>query len=185
MHKIDRFSRRLRVTLEYFEKLGKAGVGFVSIQNDMDYSTPTGKFMLVTQGGLAELYSDNLSEETKRGWAERRVQGLFCGLLPFGVAKGENDIPIPHPDTYQGLATAFELSAKGKSDKEVAQALNEAGYRTAGNRGPRPFSRDTVRGILTNRFYLGYLPNGDGGWVKGRHKSLIGNELREQAQETR
>lgn len=35
VHKIDRFSRRLKVTLEYFEKLGKAGVGFVSIQNDI------------------------------------------------------------------------------------------------------------------------------------------------------
>ena len=51
VHKIDRFSRKLRVTLEYFEKLGKAGVGFVSIQNEIDYSTPTGKFMLVMQGG--------------------------------------------------------------------------------------------------------------------------------------
>ena len=69
VHKIDRFSRRLKVTLEYFEKLGKAGIGFVSIQNDIDYSTPTGKFMLVMQGGLAELYSDNLSEETKKGLA--------------------------------------------------------------------------------------------------------------------
>ena len=66
VHKIDRFSRQLKVTLEYFEKLGKAGVGFVSIQNDMDYSTPMGKFMLVMQGGLAELYSDNLSQETEK-----------------------------------------------------------------------------------------------------------------------
>ncbi len=55
VHKIDRFSRKLRITLEYFEKLGKAGVGFVSIQNQIDYSTPSGKFMLVMQGGLAEL----------------------------------------------------------------------------------------------------------------------------------
>tara|TARA_Y100001001_G_C7778259_1_gene227983 strand:- start:61 stop:270 length:210 start_codon:yes stop_codon:yes gene_type:complete len=33
VHKIDRFSRKLRLALEYFEKLGKAGVGFVSIEN--------------------------------------------------------------------------------------------------------------------------------------------------------
>jgi len=65
VHKIDRFSRKLRITLEYFEKLGKAGVGFVSIENQIDYTTPTGKFMLVMQGGLAELYSDNLGEETR------------------------------------------------------------------------------------------------------------------------
>ena len=62
VHRTDRFSRKLKVTLEYFEKLGKAGVGFVSIENQIDYSTPTGKFMLVMQGGLAELYSDNLGQ---------------------------------------------------------------------------------------------------------------------------
>ena len=39
VHRIDRFSRKLKITLEYFEKLGKAGVGFVSIENQIDYST--------------------------------------------------------------------------------------------------------------------------------------------------
>ena len=37
VHKIDRFSRKLRITLEYFEKLGKAGIGFVSIGNCDSY----------------------------------------------------------------------------------------------------------------------------------------------------
>lgn len=185
VHKIDRFSRKLKITLEYFEKLGKAGVGFVSIQNDMDYSTPTGKFMLVMQGGLAELYSDNLSEETKKGWAERRAQGLYCGLLPFGVMKGDDGVPVPHPDNYQGLVTAFELSALGKSDKEVAQAINTAGYRTTGNRGSHPFSRDTVRGILTNKFYLGYITDGNGGWIKAKHQPFIDEELWNRVQEAR
>ena len=60
VHKIDRFSRKLRITLEYFDKLGKAGVGFVSIENQIDYSTPMGKLMLNMQGALAEFYSENL-----------------------------------------------------------------------------------------------------------------------------
>ena len=185
VHKIDRFSRKLRVTLEYFEKLGKAGVGFVSIQNDIDYSTPTGKFMLIMQGGLAELYSDNLSEETKKGWAERRAQGLYCGLLPFGAMKGENGIPVPHCDTHPGLVMAFELAAQGKSDREVAVALSTAGYRTAGNQGNRPFSRDTVRDMLQNRFYLGELPDGNNGWIKAKHQPFINEELFNMAQEQR
>jgi len=62
-------------------------VGFVSIVEQMDFSTPWGKFALSMLGGLAELYSDNLSQETKKGWHERREQGLYCGALPFGVVK--------------------------------------------------------------------------------------------------
>jgi site-specific DNA recombinase len=204
VHKIDRFSRKLRVTLEYFDKLGKAGVGFVSIQNQMDYSTPQGKFFLVIQGGLAELYSDNLGEETKKGWDERRNQGLYCGLLPFGAMKGEDGVPVPDtrehqielPDrttavttNYNGLLLAFNEAAKGVSDGAIAQLLNQRGYRTTGNRGSNPFSKDTVRGILTNRFYLGELPVLDKGkivrWTEGRHQPFISEEIWQRAQDAR
>ena len=185
VHKIDRFSRKLRITLEYFEKLGKAGVGFVSIQNDIDYSTPTGKFMLIMQGGLAELYSDNLSEETKKGWAERRAQGLYCGLLPFGAMKGEDGVPVRDPNTYAGLVMAFELASQGKTDREVARALNTAAYRTAGNRGNRPFAKDSVRDMLKNRFYLGEIPDGNGGWLNAKHGPFISHELFDTVQEER
>jgi site-specific DNA recombinase len=185
VHKIDRFSRKLRITLEYFEKLGMAGIGFVSIQNEIDYSTPTGKFMLVMQGGLAELYSDNLSEETKKGLAERKAQGLYCGSLPFGVMKGDDGVPVPNPETYPGLIMAFELAAQGNPDREVALALNAKGYRTAGTRGNQPFSTSSVRWILRNRFYLGYLPDGKGAWVKGKHEPFIDPVLWEQVQEVR
>ena len=127
VHKVDRFSRKLRITLEYFDKLGKAGVGFVSIVEQMDFSTPWGKFTLSMLGGLAELYSDNLSQETKKGWHERRSQGLYCGTLPFGAVKGEDGIPVPDmPErkitiddheiivrNYEGLKMAFELAGEG------------------------------------------------------------------------
>ena len=177
VHKIDRFSRKLKVTIDQLEKLGKAGVGFVSIENQIDYSTPAGKFMLVMQGGLAELYSDNLSLEVKKGKQERKAQGLYNGLLPFGVMKGEDGVPVPDPTTYPGLKMMFELAVSGKSDREIAKALNVAGHRTAGNQGNGLFSKDTVKGILTNRFYIGELTDGNGSWVTGAHSSLISEVL--------
>ena len=54
-------------------------------------------------------------------------------------------------------------------------------YRTAGNQGNRPFSKDTVRGILTYRFYLGEIPDGDDGWLLAKHGHLIDKGLWEQA----
>ena len=185
VHKIDRFSRKLRVTLEYFEKLGKAGIGFVSIENQIDYSTPSGKFMLVMQGGLAELYSDNLSQEVKKGLGERKAQGLYCGSLPFGATKGEDGVPVPYPATFPGLHAAFEKGAQGKPDREIAQYLNAQGYRTAGPKGNKLFSNSSVRGILTNRFYVGYLPDNNGGYVQARHKPFIEQGIWDAAQETR
>ena len=185
VHKIDRFARKLQVTLEYFNKLSEAGVGFVSIQNEIDYTTSQGKLMLSIQGALAEYYSDNLSEECKKGWTERKRQGLYCGLLPFGAMKGKTGIPKPDPQTYPVLLLAFELKAQGKTDRQIAMILNDKGYRTSGNHGSNPFSNDTVAGILTNRFYIGELPYVNGGHIKAKHKPFIDRKLWNAAQESR
>lgn len=186
VHKLDRFARNLRVTLETLDRLEKAGVGFVSVNENMDFATPMGRVVLSTMGSLAQFYSDNLSAETKKGKQERKRQGLYNGLLPFGVTKNAQGLPILDQTVRycdvatrseivpaDGLLLAFQLAAAGKTDREIAQALNAAGYRTSGNRGMNPFTKDTVRPMLRNRFYLGELPDGDGGWVPGKHGALI------------
>ena len=147
VHKLDRFSRNLRVTLEHFERLGRAGVSFTSITEDMDFSSPWGRLALTLLGGLAQFYSDNLGLEVKKGKAERKAQGLYNGLLPFGAMEGEDGVPVADPGALPGLRMAFELAVQGKSDREVAVALNKAGYRTSGNQRNGPFRKDTVRGV--------------------------------------
>ncbi len=198
VHKLDRFARNRRVAFEAFERLGKAGVGFVSLSEQMDYSSPAGQLMLTMLVGLGQFYSDNLAFETKKGKQERKRQGLYNGLLPFGVTKGTDGIPTrdrtARPDPAgrtrevvpaEGLLMAFELAAAGQSDLDIAKALNAAGHRTSGNRGANPFSKDTVRRILTNRFYLGELPDGEGGWLPGKHDTLVDPTLFAQAQRAR
>ena len=89
---------------------------------------------------------------------------------------------MPHADTYPGLLMTFELAAQGKSDRDIARALNAAGYRTCGTRGSWPFTKDSVRGMVGNRFYVGELPDGNGGWIKARHQPFVGADLLEQVQ---
>ena len=185
VHKLDRFARNRRVAFDAFERLGRTGVGFVSLAEQMDYSSPAGQLMLTMLVGLAQFYSDNLAFETRKGKAERKAQGLYNGLLPFGLKRGPDGLPVPDPETYPGLLLAFRLAAEGRSDREVAEALNAAGYRTTGNRGPNLFTKDTVCRVLKNRFYLGELPDGDGGWIDGAHQPVLDAELFEQAQRTR
>src|SRR5215212_4175854 len=186
VHKLDRFARNRRVAFDAFHRLGSTGVGFVSIAENMDYSTPAGQLMLTMLVGLAQFYSDNLSWETKKGKSERKARGLHNGLLPFGTTKGSDGLPVLDTTASacdvatrreivpgEGVRFAFELAAAGKSDREIARALNDAGHRTSGNRGHNLFSKDTVRTMLINRFYVGELPDGQGGWVPGKHGALI------------
>ncbi len=185
VHKLDRFARNLRMTLEMLDRLETARVGFVSISEQMDFTSPIGKVILATLAAFAQYYSDNLSTETKKGKAERKAQGLYNGMLPFGIKKNSSGIPVPDPETYAGLLLAFQLAAAGKSDREVAQALNAAGYRTTGNRGRNPFTKDTVCRLLQNRFFLGELPDGSGDWIMGAHEPVLDDALFDRAQEAR
>ncbi len=192
VHKFDRFSRSMSVTVEVFRLLSQANCGFVSITEQFDYTTPQGRLFLHMLAALADFYSQNLSLETKKGKAERKAQGLYNGLLPFGVMKGDDG--LPQRDTrrqandstnYDGLLLAFHEAAEGKTDKEIAVILNSKGYRSTGNRGFNPFRKDSVRRILMNRFYLGELPDGKGGRIPGKHEAILPAELFEQAQRAR
>jgi DNA invertase Pin-like site-specific DNA recombinase len=173
------------VTLETLERLQHLGVGFVSISEQMDFTTPIGKVVLATLAAFVQYFSDNLATEVKKGKAERKAQGLYNGVLPFGLKKNSQGIPVPDPTTYQGLLLAFDAAAKGSSDREAAVLLNEQGHRTTGNRGRNLFSKDSVRVLLQNRFYLGELPDGKGGWLSGAHEPVLDDALFLAAQEAR
>jgi len=178
VHKMDRFARKLRVALECLEQLGRAHVGVVSVlEPNLDYSTPQGFLFLSMLGALAEWYSRNLATETKKGWAERKRRGLYAGRLPFGTVKGEDGIPVPDTATvdangsttsnHAGLLLAFERAAEGATDVEAAETLNAAGYRPSAHARRARFTREAIRTILANRFYVGELPMGNAGRPAG------------------
>jgi site-specific DNA recombinase len=197
VHKLDRFARNIRVTLDTLARLEAAGMAFVSISENIDFTTAIGRVILATLSAFAQYYSDNVATETAKGKQERKRQGLYNGVLPFGTIKGEDGIPVldtaPHwqaPDgsslsPADGLRLAFELAAEGKTHREIARALNVAGYRTTGNRGENAFTKDSVRVILANRFYVGELPDGAGGWMAGKQGALVDPDLFQRAQAMR
>ena len=189
VHKLDRFARNLRVTVETLERLNRAGVAFVSITEQLDFTTPQGKLFLHMLAALAQFYSDNLSQETSKGKQERRRQGLYNGLLPFGVVK-DDATKLPVPDrrplengltNFDGLVLAFREAAAGATDAQVGAKLNAAGFRTTGNRGQNLWQKDSVRVLLRNRFYLGELPGG----IKGQHAPIVDDKLFAAVQATR
>ena len=181
VHKLDRWARSVVVALQTFKLLSRLGITFLSLSEaGMDFTSPMGKVLFGLLALFAEYYSENLGLETKKGKAERKAKGLHNGLVPFGYRSEAGGVAEPHPDTAAGARLAFRLAAEGKSLRQIAQALNAAGYRTAGNMRRGMFTKDTVRDMLQNRFYLGELPVFEPGasrrvrgWEPGRHAPLI------------
>jgi site-specific DNA recombinase len=175
VHKLDRFSRRLTVTTVTLQELERAGVGFLSIAERMDCTTPSGFLQLHLFGLLAEFYSRNLGAEIRKGKAARARMGLHIGRVPFGY-RWTGEKGTAEPDVggeWEGLLLLFRLLRAGATDLEVAEALNRDGrwmMRGPGNghaadSAPRPFSRMSVRSVRTNRFYRPFTPGDDRGTI--------------------
>ncbi len=184
VHKLDRFARSVVVALGTFKLLNELGISFLSLsEQGMDFTTPMGKVLFGMLALLAEYYSENLGLETKKGKAERKAKGLHNGLVPFGYRTGPDGVAEPDPETSDGAVLAFHMAADGKSLSRIVQTLNARGYRTAGNMRRSAFTKDTMRDMLANQFYLGRLPVFEPGtsrrvrgWQDGRHPALIDEE---------
>jgi DNA invertase Pin-like site-specific DNA recombinase len=129
VHKLDRFSRNVRITLEYGERLEKAGVGFISITEQMDFSTPIGKVMLANLAAFSQYYSDNLSAEVKKRLKERALQGLWNGPVPLGYSPEDGKL-VAVPEEAGVIKRIFEMYASGThTDQSIATWLNQTEVR--------------------------------------------------------
>jgi DNA invertase Pin-like site-specific DNA recombinase len=176
VHTLDRWSRNVMVTLQSFRILSQSRTAFISLSEHIDYSTPEGMLQLTILAAFAAYFSDMLAKHTSKGKSERVAQGLYNGDIPFGYrSTGPKSPPDFDPEEYPGLRLMGELRMKGVEADKIADALNEAGYRTGSKRfGARLFNKDTVTAMLRNEFYAAYAPGDDRGAVKYKEQRFRG-----------
>ncbi len=86
--KVDRFYRHLRGLLGALDQLNTWNIAFVSVQERLDFTTVWGKLTLTVLGTLAEIYIDNLRQETRKGKLQRARDGNWNGNIPYGYRRG-------------------------------------------------------------------------------------------------
>jgi DNA invertase Pin-like site-specific DNA recombinase len=79
IYKLDRISRSTKHLIELSEFFERKDIQFVSIQDNIDTSTPMGRFFFRTMASLAELERDIISERTKAGLNAARARGRKGG----------------------------------------------------------------------------------------------------------
>lgn len=79
VYKLDRISRSTKHLIELAERFDETGVEFVSLHDNIDTSTPMGKFFFRMMASIAELERDITSERTKSGLASARARGRKGG----------------------------------------------------------------------------------------------------------
>ena len=77
--KLDRFGRSLRHLVNALAELEARGVAFVSLRDNLDLSTPSGRLMFQIIGAMAEFERALIAERVKAGMRYARAKGRCIG----------------------------------------------------------------------------------------------------------
>lgn len=75
----SRLARSTKDLLEIVETLNNKGVNLISLKENLDSSTPTGRLMLTMIGAIYEFERANILERQKEGIVIAKKQGKFRG----------------------------------------------------------------------------------------------------------
>lgn len=102
--KFDRFARSVSHLLRALENFQALGIEFVSLSEQLDTSTPTGKMVFTVLGAVAELERSLIVERVKAGLRNARANGKKLG----------------RPRKVVDAATVARLRSQGATWRQIA-----------------------------------------------------------------
>jgi DNA invertase Pin-like site-specific DNA recombinase len=115
--RLDRLGRSLKELIETVTDLAAHGIELKNLKENIDTTTPTGKFMFHVMAALTEFERDLISERTQAGLEAARARGRKGGRP--AVTKNMS---------VAALSQARELYASQRMS--VAEIMNRTGFRS-------------------------------------------------------
>jgi len=126
VYKLDRLSRSQKDTLFLIEDIfNPTSTGFVSLNENMDTSTPIGRAMLGIMSAFAQLERETIRERTRMGMRERVKSGYWMGggKPPFGYDyDSEKGILVKNSDA-ETVKRMYQLYSEGYSMMRIARTV--------------------------------------------------------------
>lgn len=184
VHKIDRLSRNLGDLYEFISLINKMNTRLVIASfgsDEIDTISPMGKAFLYFQGIFAEIYSDNLREETLKGLQKKMNKGgMHMSRAPLGYdieydEQGNRKLIINDVESKL-IREVYNKYLDGKGVVWIAKYMNTFSRGKEGGKWDSKYVKD----ILKNRTYLGQNHFKPEQWdedrrivTDGTHKAII------------
>jgi len=104
---VDRFGRSLKHLVNVLADLDSYGVAFVSLRDNLDLSTPSGRLMFQIIGAMAEFERSLIQERVRAGLRNAKLKGKTLGR-PRRIVNGDE---------------MARLREQGASFREIAEAV--------------------------------------------------------------
>lgn len=175
--KMDRFARNRYDSAMHKYKLKKNGVR-IFYAKEVIPEGPEGIILESVMEGYAEYYSENLSQNVKRGYYDSALELKTLGQTVLGLRKGPDGRFEIDPATAPIVRRIFEEYAEGERAKDIYHRLNDEGYRTS---RCGLFNKNSIRRILQNEKYIGIYEYQDIR-VEGGIPAIVDRELFDKCQ---
>ena len=178
--RLDRVSRKVTDLLSLYDFCVQYGVAIISIADPLgDSNDAMTKFQLSVIGSVAELYRELIAENQHIAYRQKHQMGLpLTAKVPFGYRYvNATNVTIDSEEAFV-VKRIYKLYLSGIGYKKMCTIFAEEGLLCRGN----PFKTHNIRGVLTNKFYTGYIEN-EFGLVKGKHPAMISEELQKKVSE--
>jgi site-specific DNA recombinase len=159
VYKLDRLSRSQKDTLFLIEDVfEKNGVGFTSMTENFDTSTPHGKFIIGILSVFAQLEREKIKERTMIGKDSRAKEGKWHGSkwIPIGYDYTDG-LLIPNEYEAMQVKEIADLLLKGTPIRTIERIVTEKGYRHKHGE----WEAKTIRRVLQNPVNIGMIKNRD------------------------
>jgi DNA invertase Pin-like site-specific DNA recombinase len=108
--KFDRFARSVSHLLRALETFKALGIEFVSLSEQVDTSTPTGKMVFTVLGAVAELERSLIAERVRAGLRNARSKGKKLGRPRVAVDASRIAALRAQGASYRAIATKLGVS---------------------------------------------------------------------------
>ncbi len=117
--KIDRFGRSLKHLVNALAELAALGVAFVSLRDNLDLSTPSGRLMFQIIGAMAEFERALIQERVRSGIRNARAKGKRLGRPRVVVDASRIAVLRARGDSWSQVQAKLRVS-KGTAQRAFA-----------------------------------------------------------------
>ena len=108
--KVDRFGRSLKHLVNALADLDSYGVAFVSLRDNLDLSTPSGRLMFQIIGAMAEFERSLIQERVRAGLRNAKLRGKILGRPPMTLDRERIARLRASGASIRNISTQLEVS---------------------------------------------------------------------------